>query len=977
MGDRAGEGRSYGNLGIAYDSLGDFKKAIEFHELDLKIAKEVGDRAGEGSSYANLGNAYLCLGDFKKASEYHERHLKIAKEVGDRAGEGSSYGNLGVAYHSLGDFKKAIEYHGRRLKIAKEVGDRAGEGSSYANLGNAYRSLGDFKKAIEYHESHLKIAKEVGHRFAEGRSYGNLGNAYHSLGDFKKAIEYLERNLEIAKEVEDRFGEGRSYGNLGNAYGSLGDFKKAIEYHERHLKIAEEVGDKAGEGKSYANLGNAYDSLGDFKKAIEYHERHLKIAEEVGDKAGEGKSYANLGNAYDSLGDFKKAIEYHELGLKIAKEVGDRITEGSSYGNLGNAYHSLGDFKTAIKFHELDLKIAKEVGDRAGEGRSYANLGIAYHSLGDFKTAIEFHELDLKIAKEVGDRAGEGRSYGNLGIAYHSLGDFKKAIEYHERRLKIAKEVGDRAGEGSSYGNLGVAYHSLGDFKKTIEYHERHLKIAKEVGDKAGEGRSYANLGICFECQGFLKKALYCYYSSVRLFNDVRQHLQGNDEWTISYRDVNNLVYTRLWSLILNQGEVVEALFAAEEGRAQALKDLMYSNYQPETPLTGLGEKMTCDTFSCLLSDTVFMAVHKREIIFWIIQNGKDVQLRRKEISDNNSKKNASIVLASLIHNALERCRDVKCEDRSLDRKSGGDLSKKRDQTISQPTHSDINPLRTLYDVIIGPIKDLINGNELMFVPEGPLCLAPYAAFMDSNSKYLSEIFRVRVIPSLSSLKLIRDCSPDYHKKSGALLVGNPCLGEVYFRGKKLRQLPCAEEEVKMIGKILNTAPLIGKEATKEEVLKKLSTVALVHIAAHGRMETGEIALAPNPTRASQIPVEEDFLLTMSDVMRVQMRAGLVVLSCCHSGQGEVKAEGVVGIARAFLGAGARSVLVSLWGIDDEATLEFMKSFYRHLAKRSTSESLNCAMKCLRESEKFNAVKHWAPFVLIGDDVTLDLAKGH
>ena len=374
------------------------------------------------------------------------------------------------------------------------------------------------------------------------------------------------------------------------------------------------------------------------------------------------------------------------------------------------------------------------------------------------------------------------------------------------------------------------------------------------------------------------------------------------------------------------------------------------------------------------------MAVYGREIIFWIIQNGKDVQLRRIQISDNDLEENASIVLASLIHSARTKIgvgRDVKCEDRSLDRKSGGDLSKKRDQTISQPTHSDINPLRTLYDVIIGPIKDLINGNEMMFVPEGPLCLAPYAAFMDSNSKYLSEIFRVRVIPSLSSLKLIRDCSPDYRKKSGALLVGNPCLGEVRFRGEKLCQLPCAEEEVKMIGKILNTAPLIGKEATKEEVLKKLSTVALVHIAAHGRMETGEIALAPNPTGASQIPVEEDFLLTMSDVMRVQMRAGMVVLSCCHSGHGEVKAEGVVGIARAFLGAGARSVLASLWAIDDEATLEFMKSFYRHLVERSASESLNCAMKCLRESKKFNAVKHWAPFVLIGDDVTLDLAKGH
>ena len=337
-------------------------------------------------------------------------------------------------------------------------------------------------------------------------------------------------------------------------------------------------------------------------------------------------------------------------------------------------------------------------------------------------------------------------------------------------------------------------------------------------------------------------------------------------------------------------------------------------------------------------------------------------------------------MLESLIHKAHEKIgvsSGVKCEDRSLDRKSGEDLSKKRDQTVPLLTHSDSNPLRRLYDVIISPIKDLINGNELIFVLEGPLCLAPYAALMDSNSKYLSESFRIRVIPSLNSLRLIRDRLPDYHKKSGALLVGDPCLEQVRYCGLKLEQLPFAKTEVQMIGKILNTVPLTGKEATKAQVLKKLSSVALVHIAAHGRMETGEIVLAPNPTRASQILVEEDFLLTMSDVMRVQMRAGLVVLSCCHSGRGEIKAEGVVGIARAFLGAGARSVLVSLWAIDDEATFEFMKSFYLHLAEgRSSIESLNRAMSCLRESEKFSEVKHWAPFALIGDDVTLDLAKG-
>ena len=232
----------------------------------------------------------------------------------------------------------------------------------------------------------------------------------------------------------------------------------------------------------------------------------------------------------------------------------------------------------------------------------------------------------------MGDRTGEGRSYSNLGNAYYRLRDFKKAIEYHEHHLEIAKEVGDRAGEGRSYGHLDNAYDSLGNFEKAIEYHERHLKIAKEVVDRPGEGRSYCNLGACFESQCSPKKALDRYYSSVRLFKDLRQHLQGKDEWTISFRNVNNEVYTRLWHLILKQGDTVEALFVVEEGRAQALRDLMNSKYETETPHTG--EKMTYDTLSCLPSDTIFMAVHETEIILWIIQNGKDVSLGGKQMTD-------------------------------------------------------------------------------------------------------------------------------------------------------------------------------------------------------------------------------------------------------------------------------------------------------------------------------------------------------
>ena len=422
------------------------------------------------------------------------------------------------------------------------------------------------------------------------------------------------------------------------------------------------------------------------------------------------------------------------------------------------------------------------------------------------------------------------------------------------------------------------------------------------------------------------------------------------------------------------QGKVIEALLTADHGRAQALNDLLEFKYGFKGLLSDIGtlSVSTPDNLSYLPSNTAFIGINEGGIVVWVNKKGKEIKTRKSQIDISGTTYFSSLLEAA--HEEIGVRADVNCEDRSLRNPSDKKLAEERSsKPRSRSSHFETNSLQTLYNVVMDPIRDLLDGDEVVIIPEGPLCLAPYAAFMDLKSKYLCETFRFRMLPSLSSLRLIQNCPADWHSKTGALLVGDPWVQEVVYEGMTLEQLEWAEKEVQMIGEILQTEPLVGKQATKDEVLRRISSVALVHIAAHGKMETGEIALAPNTTRSSPIPNKEDYLLTMNDVLKAQIRARLVVLSCCHSARGEVKAEGVVGIARAFLGAGALSVLVSLWAIDDEATMELMKLFYRQLVDgRSASEALNEAMKSMRESDRFSAVKYWAPFVLIGDDVTLE-----
>lgn len=760
--------------------------------------------------------------------------------------------------------------------------------------------------------------------------------------------------------------------------------------------------------------------------------------------------YGKLGNAYNRVGKFKEANEYYTRQLMFAKEQSDRSQEAQALESLGilNLFHSqFGDLRKAVEYLNRSLEINIELDDISGEGHAYGYLGIAFHRLGDLEKALKYHQGNLTIVRQLGEKAEEGKAYGNLGRVYRSLRDFNQAIVYHELQLSIARKQTRKVDEAMAHYDLACNFESLADSARESPADSRESQAeSRESPAKSRESpaESRESPAESLESQAeYLTKARERYQFCAKLLNNVRPRKIStfNDEWKINLFDEYKHVYSDLCRVLSKLQLDSEALLAAEQGRAQGLRDFMESRYQIETvqPFSSKQDGRVSDIYRDIPANTVFLGIDTDTINIWLLMPGQDVQFEKRPVHPT---RNATNFLHTLIQNACCRCsvtvplrgfqNSLQLDGSSLDDEDSNESDKftvygieeldkeernlgssfllggsplhedeklyqsekstphgieKLDQKETQTGSSSLldgsplheneelyqsdNPFRTLYDVIFGPIIDRLQGGEIVIVPEGPLCLAPFAAFVDPDGRFLCESFRIRVIPSLTSLKLIAQGD---HSESGALLVGDPWVQDVMIREGRpiLGQLPFAKIEVEMIGRLLNISPVTGTAATKATVLHYLSSVALIHIAAHAKTYTGEIALAPGPIIPSQMPREEDFLLTMAEILTVQVRAQLVVLSCCHSAQGEIRAEGVVGIARSFLAAGARSVLVSLWAIDDEATLEFMKGFYRHLVEgRSASEALNRAMRCLGETDKFSDVRHWAPFVLIGDDVTL------
>lgn len=164
---RLGEEYALGNLGVAYDSLGQHQQAVELHEQALAIAREVGDREGEGRTLNDLGIAYRNLEQPEQAIAVFEQALGIAQDTGNPVGEGITLNNLGNTYANLGDYQRAIETYERSLTISREIGNRPSEINTLINLSLAYRRLGQEQRADQVCEQALTIFREIGDPTAE------------------------------------------------------------------------------------------------------------------------------------------------------------------------------------------------------------------------------------------------------------------------------------------------------------------------------------------------------------------------------------------------------------------------------------------------------------------------------------------------------------------------------------------------------------------------------------------------------------------------------------------------------------------------------------------------------------------------------------------------------------------------------------------------------------------------------------------
>ncbi len=721
-------------------------------------------------------------------------------------------------------------------------------------------------------------------------------------------------------------------------------------------------------------------------------------------------------------GEYARAIDCYEKSLTQEDSSQDSTQDarrrGQALGGLGVVYYAMGNYDRAIEYNQQSREIARASEFPKLEAIVLRNLGLTYHVLEDYDRAIDYQQQSLDIARENQDRVGEGRALSYLGLTHYFLTDYTKSIEYQQQSLEIAKEIQDLTGEGLALENLGWAYYALEDYDRAIDFHRQSLALAQQIGNSHAEGRALHNLGDALFQAGQFPEATLILLVTLEIWESLRSNVGNDDSNKISIFETQEMTYGLLQEVLVSHEQYDTALEVAERGRARAFIELVSQRRAPQSlqleiapPQLEKIQQIARTQNATLVSYSVIQDVVEADgirqerdsaLYIWVVEPNGDMAFRQVDL------KPQQLSLQELIHNSRELIGVRSSEDNSKGEIVPGDLVKLNDDvsywepwqviavnpegnlltlrqssfsegvSIERPIsdvvtkverlHAQHPRLQQLHELLVEPISDLLPTNpddRVIFVPHRELFRVPFAALQDTEGMYLIEKHTILTAPAIQVLEFHQSEEEKTKAVLPALIVGNPTMPELSFGdvSSPLAPLPHAEREARDISQLLQTDVLIGERATTATVLEQLPNARIVHLATHGLLDerTGmgsAIALAPSES--------DDGWLSAAEIFDLSLDAELVVLSACNTGQGKITGDGVIGLSRSFLSAGAKSLIVSLWMVPDAPTADLMTAFYQHFQENfDKARALRQAM--LTTMEQHPHPRNWAAFVLVGE----------
>lgn len=977
---------------------------------------------------AEVLRANWAEASLRQASEHYDEAASMWTALQDFSSAARATLKSGDVQFLLSNYPKASERYQKAASLAATAGDRVTQATALSQSGRVYCNRGDNVSAEQYIEKALDLLQphDAGStaivRNATGVVLSALGEVIYAKGNLPKASEQFQRALELLDG--DRKNQANVHMFIAYIAGANQPEKARSEISQA-LTLYQATNNKSGEGLALIGLGLYHSSNRKEFPAVTYHRQAIDIFRAVGDRLSHAIALNAVGQVYENLFRYDVALDNYEHALRLFQEIDALDMATMAMLKVGTIHRRRKEFDRAHDYYERCRALSLSAGKLRTEAAAINEIAGLYADQGKFDEAARQYRQVLKIYEGIDDSRGEAialNDYGDFLLSNHRT---KEALAVYQHALHLSEQV-DKGIITATIYNLANAHRLLGDFQTALSLIQQSLKILNDVRSDVGSPDSRASF-----VSGVWKHYELCIDILMQLDREHPGEGHAVDAFLLNDKNRAGLMLDLLAEAQADRHEGAIGKLQDRERELRGYLTSL-ARYEMELSLNkkGSAELVEVNTQIAQLSSEyqevqAQLREHmpNRASLDRFTPNGLDQvqnELRNTDtllldfdLGDERSYLWA--VTATSFHSYELPPRKI-IEDAATELYKFGIARQEQNDDASTPP-LDVAASDHLFDekaiglsnMLFGPIAQELGNKKLLIVAEGALQYVPFEALpVPGTQTRLINTNEIDRTPSLSTLVAIRAenkrvASPDkiaaviadpvFSKSDERVQSGGLSEG-IASTAKGQNSSESAEQDVRNLrgGKvpqrlthaaeeadaILAAAPrgttMIAKgfDATYETATNpSVGQYQIVHFATHGFFDREHPELSGIVlTMVDRNGFEKNGLMPLHDIYNLNLSAELTVLSACQTALGkDMSGEGLVGLTHSFISAGSKSVVASLWKVDDRATTALMTEFYKALLQdgMTTGAALRTAKLKMMQDKRWSAPYYWAGFILQGE----------
>jgi CHAT domain-containing protein len=920
--------------------------------------------------------------------------------------------------------RSAVTKYEEALRLYRAADEREREVDSLNSIGETYQMLGDHRRASELFLESLSIARSIDNRPRQITALINLGGAYQDLGEAEKSFEHLEQALELSLAAGALQAQASAHINIGVAYAKIDEPQKALEHFSRAMAIHQATGNNRAKSMTLTNLASAYSSLGEYEKALAGYQEVLTIVRAANYSRGIGVMLVNIGVVYLEMGAPRKALDVLNEALSLSRSAGDRASEAGALGGLGDAHYGLGEPREALERYSQKLIITRELGLRMDEATTLWQIGAVYALTGEGSNALEYLNQALSLSRSIKSRAIEASTLYHMACVERSLGRLAEARSLIEAALVITESQRAKVASQELRASYLASKRQFYEFYIDIlmRLHGRHpLKGYRASAFEASEkARARSLLEMLAESRADVRQGVdplllareRQLQRSLNAKEQYRMRLLGGGpnekQLAIVEKELAGLLseYQQLQAQIRQRSPRYATLtqpqpLSAAEIQRQLLDDdtiLIEYALGAERSYMWVVTKDDLTSFELPKRDMIEAAARRVYELLTARNHRPEeepLEQRRSRIAKadadyaqsaaalsqmllgpaatqltQSGKKRLLIVsdgaLQYIPFGVLPEPESGRTVEREARLQGYNETGRRNKSAIRNPRPSTRNPLIVTHEVVSLPsastIAVLRQGAGSRQTSENLLAVLADPVFAANDPRVEARLAgQAGPGPSAPAQTVTTTAAVDRSARESGV-----------NRFLRLRFTRIEAEAIASFAPEGSRFTALDFSASRAVVNQTdLSKFRFVHFATHGLLNSQHPELSGVVlSLVDEKGRPEDGFLRLHEIFNLKLNADLVVLSGCRTALGkQIRGEGLIGLTRGFMHAGAKSVMASLWNVDDQATANLMKLFYERMLKDGLrpSAAIRAAQVAMWKTEP-NAVPYrWGAFILQGD----------